>query len=352
MAGDDQEKTEEPTSKKIEDAKKEGNVPKSMEVTGAAILFFGSLYLLFFSGSSIDSIKKLMLYSYTFIGQDISGNTFFSIGYTTVMTLLTALMPLFILVILLALITNWTQFGFISTPLKLDLQKLDPIKGMKNIFGPKKALEALKLTLKLTVIVIVMFILFMFTYKAFLSMMDKELHSTIHLIIELTGYFLAAILLIIIIFAIIDFYFTRHYYIKSLKMSKQEVKDEFKNMEGDPQVKGRIRKIQMQMAQKRMMSDVPEADVVITNPTHYAIALKYDNTRDSAPRVVAKGIDFIALKIKEIARDNDIPIVENPSLARSIYSQIEVDQEIPSEFYKAMAEIFSYVYELKKKKRR
>lgn len=352
MAGEEDEKTEEPTPKKIEDAKKEGNVPKSMEVSGAAILFFGSLYLLFFSGPSVESLKKLMMYSYAFIGEELTGNTFFSIGYTTVITLLMALLPIFILVILLALITNWSQFGFVATPLKLDLQKLDPIKGLKNIFGLKKALEALKLTLKLTIIVVVMFGVLMLTYKSFLEMMDKQLENTILAIIELTGYFLAAILLIIIIFAIIDFYFTRHYYFKSLKMSKQEIKDEFKNMEGDPQVKGRIRKIQMQMAMKRMMSDVPEADVVITNPTHYAIALKYDNQVDSAPKVVAKGIDFIALKIKDVARDNDIPIIENPALARSIYSQIEIEEEIPGEFYKAMAEIFSYVYELKNKKRR
>ena len=351
MAGDDEEKTEEPTDKKIEDAKKEGNVPKSMEVTGAAILFFGSMYLLFFSGTALDQIKKLFLYSYTFIGEDMTGNVFYTIGYTTVITLVTALLPLFVLVLVLVFVTNWSQFGFVVTPIKLDLQKLDPIKGMKNIFGPKKFLEALKLTMKLTVIVIVMFLLFIFTYKSFLAMMDKELPATISSIIELTGYFLAAILLIIIIFAIMDFYFTRHYYFKSLKMSKQEIKDEYKNMDGDPQVKGRIRKIQMQMAQKRMMSDVPDADVVITNPTHYAIAMKYDNQVDGAPKIIAKGIDFIALKIKDIARENDIPIIENPALARSIYSQIEIDQEIPNEFYKALAEIFSYVYELKKKKR-
>ncbi len=352
MAGEEEEKTEEPTSKKIEDAQKEGNVPKSMEVTGAAILLFGSVYLLFFSGSAVDAIRKLMIYTYNFIGQELTGNAFYSIGYTTVITVIQTLLPIFTLVILLALITNWAQFGFLVTPLKFDLQKLDPIKGLKNIFGLKKALEALKLTLKLTIIVIVMFIVLMFTYKSFLAMMDKELMNTINSIVELVVYFLAAILLIIIIFAIIDFYFTRYYYFKSLRMSKQEIKDEYKNMEGDPQVKGRIRKIQMQMAMKRMMSDVPDADVVITNPTHYAVALKYDNKVDNAPKVVAKGIDFIALKIKDIARENNIPIIENPSLARSIYSQIEIDQEIPSEFYKAMAEIFSYVYELKNKKRR
>jgi len=190
----------------------------------------------------------------------------------------------------------------------------------------------------------------MLTYKSFLAMMDKDLINTINTIVELTGYFLAAILLIIIIFAIIDFYFSRHYYMKSLRMSKQEIKDEFKNMEGDPLVKGRIRRIQMQMAQKRMMSNVPDADVVITNPTHYAVALKYDNKVNSAPLVVGKGIDFLALKIKDVAREHDIPIIENPALARSLYEQIDIDREIPSDFYKAMAEIFSYVYELKRKR--
>ena len=348
---DEEEKTEEPTSKKIEDAKKEGNVPKSMEVTGAAVLVFGSIYLLFFSGFTFDSIRKLMRFSYNFIGEDINNTVLYSLTYSFVMTSLEALLPIFALVILLVLITNWSQFGFLATPIKIDFQKLDPIKGLKNVFALKKALEALKLTLKLLVIIVVMFVVLALTHKAFLAMMDKEFYATFNTIVELIIYFLAAILLIIVLFAIIDFFFTRHYYFKSLKMSKQEIKDEYKNMEGDPQVKGRIRKIQMQMHQKRMMNDVPEADVVITNPSHYAVALRYDNERDIAPKVVAKGIDFMALKIKDIARENDIPIIENPALARSLYSQIEVDQEIPGEFYKALAEIFSYVFELKKKKR-
>ena len=195
-----------------------------------------------------------------------------------------------------------------------------------------------------------MFVLFILTNKDFLSIMNMETNATISIMVQLTIYFILAILLILIIFAIIDFYFSRHYYMKSLRMSKQEIKDEFKNMEGDPLVKGRIRRIQMQMAQKRMMSNVPDADVVITNPTHYAVALKYDNKVNSAPLVVGKGIDFLALKIKDVARENDIPIIENPALARSLYEQIDIDREIPSDFYKAMAEIFSYVYELKRKR--
>ena len=227
---------------------------------------------------------------------------------------------------------------------------MDPIKGFKNIFGFKKVIEAFKLTLKLMIIIVVMCILFLLTNKQFLAMMNQDTMATISSMLELTVYFIFTILLIIIIFAIIDFYFSRHYYMKSLRMSKQEIKDEYKNMEGDPQVKGRIRRIQMQMAQKRMMSSVPDADVVITNPTHYAVALKYDNVVDKAPKVVAKGIDFVAINIRNIAKENKIPIIENPALARSLYDQIEVDREIPSEFYKAMAEVFSYVYELKRKR--
>ncbi|MAD42635.1 MAG: flagellar biosynthesis protein FlhB [Arcobacter sp.] len=347
---DEDEKTEEPTDKKIEDAKKEGNVNKSAEVTGAAILTLGSMYLLFFSSYSMSEIKKMMMFTYGFIGEDMDSSVYYSLTYTVVTTFLSALAPLFALIMVLVFATNWMQFGFLVTPLKFDLQKLDPIKGFGNIFGLKKVIEALKLTAKLTIIVVVMFLLFLFTHKAFLSMMDLETSASIAAMIQMTFYFLAAILFIIIIFAIMDFYFTRHYYMKSLRMSKQDIKDEFKNMDGDPQVKGRIRRIQMEMSRKRMMSDVPDADVVITNPTHYAIALKYDKEVDTAPKMIAKGIDFIAVKIKDIAKKNNIPIIENPALARSLYDQIELEQQIPSEFYKALAEIFSYVYELKKKR--
>ncbi len=348
---DEDEKTEEPTPKKIEDAKKEGNVNKSMEVTGAAILFFGSVYLLFFSNHFWLQIKKLMIYCYSFIGQEINNSVWYTITYSMTITIIYALAPIFILVVILALITNWTQFGFVSTALKFDLQKIDPIKGFGNIFGIKKAIESFKLTLKLIIIMAIMVIVFLLTGNDFLAMMDMSLYASLEKMVDLIIYYLATILLIIIIFAIMDFYFTRYYYFKSLRMSKQDVKDEFKNMDGDPLVKGRIRRIQMQMAMKRMMSDVPDADVVITNPTHYAVALKYDNKVDTAPKVIAKGIDFLALRIKDVAKENDIPIIENPALARSLYEQIEISQEIPGDFYKAIAEIFAYVFELKKKKR-
>ena len=343
---DEEEKTEEPTGKKIDDAKKEGNVPKSAEVPGAAILFFGSIYLLFFSNTMFTSIKDLIVYIYSFIGADMDGKLYYVIAAKVVNTMLYALLPLFFLILFLAVVTNLMQFGFIMKPLKFELNKINPLSGFKNIFSAKKALEALKLTAKLILIFIVMLIILSIIWKDILAMMNKNIFDSIDAMIELAMYFLLTILLIIIIFAIIDFFFTRHYYFKQLKMSKQEIKDEHKQMDGDPLVKGRIRQIQMKMAKQRMMADVPEADVVVTNPTHYAVALKYDKEKSSAPIVVAKGINFLALKIKDIALQSNIPIIEDPALARAIYEQLEVEQEIPEVFYKAIAEIFTYIYSL------
>jgi flagellar biosynthesis protein FlhB len=348
---DDQEKTEDATSKKITDARNEGNVPKSMEVSGALILFFASIYLLFFSAFMFEEIQKMMLYIFSFIGKGLDDAVFVSLAHTIGMTLLYALTPLFILVIVLALASNLMQFGFVVTPLKIDFSKIDPISGLKNIFSLKKFLEALKLTIKLSIIVVVMVVIFILVWNDIIVMMDMGLGASLDLILKLTTYFIASILLIIVIFAIIDYLFTRHYYFEQLKMSKQEIKEEYKQMEGDPHVKGRIRSIQMKMSRQRMLKDVSTADVVITNPTHYAIALKYNKEEQNAPKMVAKGIDFLAIKIKDIARENKIPIIENPALARSLYDQVEMETEIPSDFYKAIAEVFIYVYELNKKRR-
>lgn len=185
---DDEEKTEEPTSKKIEDARAEGNVGKSAEVAGAVILTLGSVYLIFLSGFMFLEIKKVMLYIYGFIGQEIDESTYFTITVTVATTLVKALAPIYLLVFVLAFAANWMQFGFIATPLKFDLQKLDPIKGLGNVFSLKKLMEALKLTLKLAVIVWVMFLLFALTYQDFLAMMNKELNATIEAMIDLIIY--------------------------------------------------------------------------------------------------------------------------------------------------------------------
>jgi len=347
---DEEEKTEEPTDKKINDSKAEGNVPKSAEVPGAAILFFSSIYLLFFAGSFFKEIEKTIIYIYSFIGTDMNGHIYYEISSSILYTLIGGMFPLFFLVLFMGVIFNVMQFGFVATPLKFKLEKINPISGFKNIFSMKKAIEALKLTAKLILIFIVMLIILAVVWDSILAMMDKDVRASLNGMITLTVYFLLTILLIIIIFATIDFFFTRHYYFKQLKMSKQEIKDEHKQIEGDPLVKGRIRQIQMKMSKERMMADVPDADVVITNPTHYAVALKYDTEKSDAPVVIAKGINFLALRIKEIARLSDIPIVEDPALARALHDQVEVQQQIPETLYKTIAEIFTFVYNLNNKK--
>ncbi|MBI3873660.1 MAG: flagellar biosynthesis protein FlhB [Arcobacter sp.] len=348
---EDQEKTEDATGKKISDAREDGNVPKSMEVSGAVVLVFASIYLLFFSTLIFEEIQKMMLFIFSFIGKDMDDASYVALSNSVGGTILYALSPLFILVVVLAIASNVMQFGFLTVPLKIDFSKIDPISGLKNVFSFKKLIEALKLTLKLSIIIVVMVVIFALVWNDIIAMMDMGLGASMNLILKLTTYFIASILLIVIIFAIIDFFFTRHYYFEQLKMSKQEIKEEYKQMEGDPQVKGRIRSIQMKMSRQRMLKDVAMADVIITNPTHYAVALQYKKEEQNAPKLVGKGIDFLALKIKEIGRENKIPIIENPALARTLYDQVELEKEIPSDFYKAIAEVFTYIYELNKKGR-
>ena len=221
---DEEEKTEEPTGKKIDDSKAEGNVPKSAEVPGAAILFFASVYLLFFSGHFFNDIEKLIIYIYSFIGVDMSGHIYYEIISNVVNTLIIGLFPLFFLVIFMAVIFNVMQFGFVFTPLKLKLDKINPISGMKNLFSSKKIFEALKLFAKLVLIFIVMLIILAIVWDSILAMMNKDVLASLDAMMTLTVYFVLTILLIVIIFAIIDFFFTRHYYFKQLKMSKQEIK--------------------------------------------------------------------------------------------------------------------------------
>ena len=343
---DEEEKTEEPTGKRIEDAKKDGNVPKSAEVSGAVVLTLSSVYLIFFSEPLFDSISHILKYSFSFIGSDIDPKVFYSMTLTMLFTVLYSLAPLFLMVVILVIIANVSQFGFQITAIKLKADFLNPMSGLKNIFSMKKGLEALKLMAKLTIIFIAMVVLLGIVWDDILSMMDQDLYNALKSMYMLIIYFVFTILFIILLFATIDFYFTRYYYFKQLRMTKQEVKDEHKNIEGNPEVKGRIRSIQMKMARQRMMKDVPNADVVITNPEHYAVALEYDQETSSAPKVVAKGIDFLALKIKDIAKQSNIPIIEDPALARALYDNLEVEQVIPEKFYKAIAEIFTYVYSL------
>lgn len=348
---DDQEKTEEPTPKKIEDARKEGNVPKSQDTSGVVTLFVAILsFLLLFPFMSSHFIY-LSKYYFSLMGMDLDRALMIDIALVTVREFLLIIMPVTIAVAIAGVIAALGQYGFLFTTKAItpDLKKIDPIKGTKNLFSMKKVIESIKITLKSFTTLGVGFIFFFIFIVELPTVALFGLGDQMDWLKEKMLIIAFVMLLIIFIFAIIDLIIVRKQYFDGLKMSKQEVKDEMKNMDGDPMIKAKIRQIQMEASRKRMMAEVPNADVVITNPTHYAVAIKYDEEKSHAPIVVAKGMDNIAQKIKKIARENNVHVVQNPPLARSLYAQVEVEKPIPTELFAAVAEVLAYVYKINKK---
>ncbi len=350
---DDQEKTEEPTSKKIEDARKDGNVPKSQDSSSFITLVVGIFTFLALFPFMQRHLVELYHYYQSFIGVEFTKNMILEISIVTFKEVVLVVMPLAVAVAISGLLAGFLQFGFVfsSKPLMPDITKLDPIKGMKNLLSVKKLIETIKVILK---VALVLLIAYNFLYK-----FSQEMPSVVYLSIfdqlswlrEKALILGSAMLLLFFFLALFDLFFVRYNYFKDLRMSKQEIKDEFKQMEGDPQIKARIRKIQMEMTKRRMMQEIPDADVVITNPTHFAVALRYDKEKDNAPIVLAKGINHLALKIKEIARLHDIQIIENPPLARELYKKCDINDIIPDNLYKAVAEVLAFVYKSSKTKR-
>jgi len=346
---DDAEKTEEPTPKKIEDAREEGNVPKSQDASGVITLFIAILgFLLLFPFMS-KHLLLLFKYYFSLIGTPLDRLFMIDIAIVTVREFLLIIMPLAVSVAIAGIVAALSQFGFLFTTKAIvpDLKKIDPIKGTKNLFSLKKLIEGVKITFKSFTTLGVGFIFFFLFIVELPTVALFGLGEQLEWLRDKAIIIAFVMLLIIFIFAVIDIIIVRKQYFDGLKMSKQEIKDEMKNMEGDPMVKSKIRQIQMQASRKRMMAAVPNADVVITNPTHYAVALKYEEG-SMAPMVVAKGMDNIAQQIKKIARENGVHVVQNPPLARSLYAEVELDQPIPEELFAAVAEVLAYVYKMNK----
>jgi flagellar biosynthetic protein FlhB len=347
----DEEKTEEPTSRKIEKAREEGNVPKSMEAAGFVVLFLALLVLFFYIKYIVFYFEDFFKYFYSFIGVEITKEVVFNILIKGTFYFFVIMFPIFLVVVIAGILANVSQFGFLFTVKVLipKLEKINPIKGLKNLFSVKKLVEGIKITFKV-------FIAFFVGFEIFLSFFDEmpklalmDFFNQMRWLEKKSFIIILSMLAVFFVFAVIDFIYQRYTYKKSLRMSKQEIKDEFKQTEGNPEVKAKIRQMQREMAKKRMIAEVPKADVVITNPTHYAVALRYDKTKDEAPRVIAKGVDNLALKIKEVAREAGVMIVENPPLARELYRLVDIDETIPPKLYKAVAEILAYVYRAKLK---
>jgi flagellar biosynthetic protein FlhB len=345
------DKTEEATPKRLEDAKKEGNVPKSVDMAGFIALAAATLGFAAFFAFIVSGLGAFFRYCLSLAGKELSMNDLAGLGLTSAFETLKLALPIALLTAVFGAIGYVAQFGFIFSPkpLKPNLKKLDPIKGLGNLFSAQRFLDGFKITAKvLTAMAVAAKLLW--DYAAELPRVQTlPLGAQIDWLIDKALIVALTLLIVFFIFAAIDLTITRYFHFKRLRMSKQEIRDEYKNIEGSPEVKARIRRIQAEMSRRRMMADIPNADVVVTNPTHFAVALRYRANQDRSPSVVAKGADLLAIKIKEIAREYDIPIVENPPLARELYKLVDIGEAIPEKLFAAVAEAFAFAYRIKGK---
>lgn len=346
------EKTEKATPKKKQDTRKKGQTAKSQDVNSAIGLLSVFLFLLFFSSS----MGKVALSTFRTafnetILLEVTEANIRPIMLDFLIDIAYMLAPILLVALIAGIASNLLQVGFMFTtePLQPKLEKLDPIKGFKRIFSIRAIVELLKSILKICFVGTVIFSILWFNIDEVLVLSQKSIGASLKTVGNLTLQMGIAASISLLVLSIFDYLYQRYDFEKNIRMSKQDIKDEFKNTEGDPLIKSKIKQKQREMAMSRMMQEVPKADVIITNPTHYAIALKYDEQKDDAPVVVAKGVDFIAQKIRLIARENNIVMVENRPLARSLYDQLEIGDKIPDEFFKAVAEILAYVYRIQHK---
>lgn len=350
----DDEKTEEPSQYKIDESRKKGDVASSKELT-SVLLLTGSLLTLILCGMFIfevfsDYIDWLYLQDFRTVYNKEKFNEVFK---ETAWALVKSVAPTFGASICLGVLSQFMQIGFLYSPeiLNMDIERINPIKGVKRLISKKAIVEALKGIFKFTVVIVITYAVMRDNVGSFLGFLHADAGQSLsfgkYLMVKL-GF---SILLGLGVIALADFAWEKWSYRKKMMSTKQEAKQESKERDGNPEVKNRIRQIQRQMAQKRMMDDVKTADVIITNPTHISVAIKYDGESMVAPGLVAKGADHLALRIREIAKENNIPVVENIMLARTLYKTVKVGEGVPRTLYKAVAEILAFVYKLKRKQK-
>lgn len=354
-SGSSGDKTEKATPKKLRDARKEGRVARSADLINGLMLlvlfitlkFFGS----FMSGRFENSFFKFYNKTPGFAAEVFDVNKAIMLGREMVFDIIIISLPIMLAGFLISLFMNLAQVGlkFTGKPLKPKLNRIDPISGTKRLFSKDKLVELIKAVAKVLAIAVVSYNVLKDKWKFILLLYDYDFMQAIYQILEIVLDMGIKISIVFVIIGVADFGYQKWKYLHDLKMTKQEVKDEFKNIEGDPQIKGRIRQKMREASRRRMMQELPKADVVITNPTHFAVALLYDKEVSSAPVVIAKGADFLAQSIKDVAKENDIEIVENKSLARILYHNVEIGSEIPAELYVMVAEVLLYVYSIKGK---
>lgn len=350
---DGQEKTEEPTSKRQEESRRDGEVARSKELTTAVLLLAAGVALLVFGAWMGNKGLEIFAYNFDLARVDVmTHETMFKHLADTVWYALAVALP-FLIVLFFAGAFSQIMVGgwnFTTKALAPKFSKLNPISGIKRIFSKNSLMEFVKSVAKVLLVGVTSFIVFYSLRTELSALGAMALKPAIAKGSYLIIWAFLAISLSLIVVVLIDVPWQIHQHTEKLKMTLQEVKDEHKNTEGKPEVKSRIRRLQMEMAQRRMMSDVPGADVVITNPTHYAVALKYDEEGSGAPRVLAKGKDQVAAKIREIAEHYDLPVVQMPPLTRAVYFSTEIGEEIPQQLYMAVAQVLAWVYQMKQYK--
>ncbi len=347
-----EEKTEEATPKKKSEARKKGQIARSKDIGLAVGMLISTLLIAGISGMIAGNLKNILFYFLTEgMLKEISLMTINGIVVDVTIKVLICVLPVAIPMMIGGIVASIGQTGFILTgeSLKMQFNKLNPINGFKNMFSKRSAVDLVKNLIVVSVVIFIGYNYIVDNYDSLLQISNLRIDSIGNEIKNLVIGIFLQITLILIVLAGIDYFIQFRFHKKDLKMTKQEIKEEFKQMEGDPQLKGKIKQKQREMATRRMMQAVGDATVVITNPTHIAIALKYDENSGNAPIVIGKGADHIALKIKEIARENNVPIMEDKELARFMYETIDIDREIPIELYNAVAEILAMVYKLRNK---
>jgi len=350
QSGGGQEKTEEPTAKKRSDAKKEGQVPRSKELNTSIVLMVSALALLGMGKSMGDGMANIMKSRLTVDRTQLFGKADVIVGqFADALYSMFALFVPFMLVLLLAVLLTPVLMGgwaFSIKAAKPKWSRVSPMKGLKRIFSVKGLMELVKSALKVTLVAGVAAILIWNWSGDLLSLGRLDYKLAIYLGMEFVGWLFLLLGVATLLIAVIDVPFQIFQHTKQLKMTKQEVRDENKQTEGNPELKARVRQAQHDMAMNRMIEAIPKADVIVTNPTHYAVAIKYDEDKGGAPILLAKGVELIALKIREIAKSNGITMFEAPPLARALYYSTEVTEEIPEGLYYAVAQILAYVYQL------
>jgi flagellar biosynthetic protein FlhB len=350
MAGeeDDSSKTEEPTQRKLEEARKRGEVVTSRELNHLFMFLAAALFLFLMAGPAAKSIgaglQAYILHSHDIVSPGVA-------LWQGLVVVFKALALPFLLFIIAAAAGTLLQIGpmWATDHLMPKLERISILQGVSRLFSKRSVLELLKGMIKISVVAILVTWLVWPSLGGLEHMADSPVPLLLDELSSLALRVVGGVVALMLVIALLDYLIQRLMFLQRMRMTRTELKEEFKQTEGDPQIKQRIRQIRMERARRRMMAEVPKADVVVTNPDHYAIALKYDPATNAAPIVVAMGMDRIALKIKEIAREHDIPLVENPPLARALYASADLDKEIPAEHYRAVAEIISYVFKLKNK---